>query len=112
MNAKKLILVISLLVAFGFSQAQNASKLAQADKLYNEFNYALAADVYKAAVQDAPFIPREIVQKIADCYRLIQNYPEAERWYAKVMEYPDYTSDAVYQYALMLKNNAKYDKAK
>jgi tetratricopeptide (TPR) repeat protein len=112
MKATKLILAIALVIAFGASKAQNVAKLNQADKLFNELNYTLAAEAYKASIKDAPFIPREVVQKIAECYRMVRNYQEAERWYARVMEYPDYTSDAVYHYAQMLKNNAKYDKAK
>ncbi|WP_187774919.1 OmpA family protein [Pedobacter sp. BS3] len=50
-----------------------------------------------------------ITYRLAECYRLLNDYPNAEKWYAEVLktgadEYPD----ALYWYGVSLRANGKY----
>lgn len=53
-----------------------------------------------------------VVHRIAECYRLLHDYDNAELWYAQAVAKPDKRfPDAVYYYGITLQNNAKYDAA-
>lgn len=53
-----------------------------------------------------------VVHRIAECYRLLHDYDNAELWYAQAVAKPDKRfPDAVYYYGVTLQNNAKYDAA-
>lgn len=52
------------------------------------------------------------VHRIAECFRLLHDYDNAELWYAQAVSMPDKRfPDAVYWYGVTLQNNAKYDTA-
>lgn len=52
------------------------------------------------------------VHRIAECYRLLHDYDNAELWYAQAVAKPDKRfPDAVYYYGVTLQNNAKYNEA-
>lgn len=53
-----------------------------------------------------------VVHRIAECYRLMHDYDNAELWYAQAVAKPDKRfPDAVYYYGVTLQNNAKYHDA-
>lgn len=53
-----------------------------------------------------------VTHKIADCYRLLHDYDNAELWYRQAMFLPDKRfPDTQYWYAYSLMNNAKYAEA-
>ncbi len=55
---------------------------------------------------------RWVVHRIAECYRLLHDYDNAELWYAQAIAKPDQRfPDAVYYYGITLQNNAKYPEA-
>ncbi len=103
------VLVFALLSLHFPAKAQNAQK--QAEKYYNDFEFALALQSYKAALEEQePTLP--IVQRIADCYRFINNSKEAEFWYGQVMSFAGYDPINIYYYAESAKRNGNYQKAK
>jgi tetratricopeptide (TPR) repeat protein len=52
------------------------------------------------------------VHRIAECYRLMHDYDNAELWYAQAVAKPDKRfPDVVYWYGVTLQNNAKYAQA-
>jgi len=52
------------------------------------------------------------VHRIAECYRLLHDYDNAELWYAQAVAKPDKRfPDAVYYYGVTLQSNAKYAEA-
>jgi OmpA-OmpF porin, OOP family len=58
--------------------------------------------------------PRTIytIHRIAECYRLLHDYDNAELWYAQAVSKPDKRfPDAQYFYGVALQNNAKYPEA-
>jgi outer membrane protein OmpA-like peptidoglycan-associated protein/tetratricopeptide (TPR) repeat protein len=55
---------------------------------------------------------RWVVHRIAECYRLLHDYDNAELWYTQAVAKPDDRfPDAVYYYGVSLQNNAKYSEA-
>lgn len=55
---------------------------------------------------------RYVVNRVADCYRLMHDYENAELWYRQAMFMPDSRfPDTQYWYAVSLMNNGKYSAA-
>ncbi len=55
---------------------------------------------------------RYVVNKVADCYRLLHDYENAELWYRQSLFLPDKRfPDVRFYYGLALMNNAKYEAA-
>lgn len=53
-----------------------------------------------------------VVHRIAECYRLLHDYDNAELWYTQAVAKPDERfPDATYFYGVTLQNNAQYDSA-
>jgi len=103
-----LIGLVCSLCAFGEAQAQ--SDLRKANKLYRQNEYAAAIPYYKKSIQaDSNDVA---LYGIASCYRLINNYKEAEFWYSEIIKLGIDQPIHRYYYGQVLKNNGKYEKAK
>ncbi|TXC82026.1 OmpA family protein [Luteibaculum oceani] len=97
-----------LLTAFviGSCSKQN---LYIAQDYQKDYKYADAITFYKKAVENNP--SKEAVKGLAECYRILRDYPLAEVWYGKAYSMDNRNPEVVYQYAMMLKANGKYDEA-
>ncbi|TDG34781.1 flagellar motor protein MotB [Pedobacter changchengzhani] len=84
--------------------------LKEADVQFELFNYAKAVDLYEVAYKKNPTL--HAAEQLAVCYSLMNNYQQAESWYAKVVEMPKSAPVNIYSYALALQNNSKYAEAK
>jgi outer membrane protein OmpA-like peptidoglycan-associated protein/tetratricopeptide (TPR) repeat protein len=82
----------------------------QADKKYQREYYAEAIKIYSkiAAVNDSN---AHVLSKLADSYRMVNDFKNAEKWYAKAVKFNDVNPSAYLYYAEMLKINEKYDSA-
>ncbi len=79
------------------------------------------AALYKAAKMDSvpnviptPIDPRTLytTHRIAECFRELHDYENAEAWYAQASKYEhEKFPDALYWYGVSLMNNGKYDDA-
>ncbi|MEJ8758372.1 OmpA family protein [Pontibacter sp. H259] len=106
----RLALVI-LCVLISFTRSARAQDTKQADKHFNEFEFSLALEEYKAILdQGEPTLP--VVQRIADIYRILNNSKEAEFWYAQVITFAGADPSIYYLYAEAAKRNGNYAKAK
>lgn len=101
-----LALVAVLICANSFGQM----KQKVADRLYDELVYYKAAELY-ADLADKNKATDYQVRRAAECYRLIGNTVESERWYAKLVNMSGATAEDNYYYAQMLKGNEKYSEA-
>jgi len=112
MNYKfTLILLLSLLVAFGSTPASAQSELRKANRFYDSFEYALALAQYeKVAPKKEPAL--EMAERMAHAYRLTDNTARAEEWYAKVLQFPKANPENIFYYAKMLRTNGKYAEAR
>ncbi|RYD93894.1 MAG: flagellar motor protein MotB, partial [Sphingobacteriales bacterium] len=84
--------------------------LKQADEEYKLFNYSKAVELYLKAYDKKPTL--YTAQRLANSYRLMRNYQQAEVWYAKTVTVEDSPAENVLYYAEVLQNNAKYPEAK
>ncbi|MCC9167353.1 OmpA family protein [Pontibacter harenae] len=115
MKATHIINLVLLFVLLSFSQEALAQKtdkaLKEADELYNSFSYSLALERYKQILENGE--PKlEVIQRIANSYRLMNNSREAEFWYAQVVSFPGADPSDLYLYAEAAKRNGNYGKAK
>ncbi len=106
----KALLLLTCLFLFGGSQmyAQN-KKTKFADNYFEKFNFEAAAANYEGLLGNKK-IDDEVylLEKLGDCYRLMNDTEQAEAWYAKAVAKEGVPSEAVYQYAQMLRSNSKY----
>jgi|GEM_PF-1987824 len=87
------------------------SDLRRADALYDSYSYQAAARLYKEALKKEPDNAR-IKLRLAECYRKLNDWKNAEVWYAQVMKEKSVTEPIhLYNYAQALFNNQKYAEA-
>ncbi|RIJ37840.1 OmpA family protein [Pontibacter oryzae] len=91
--------------------AQAQSSLRKADKLFENYEYALALQQYQEAIQKhKPTL--ETTERIAAAYRMTRQSKEAENWYSKVVNMEGRDPMNLYYYAEALQSNGKYKEAK
>lgn len=87
-----------------------------ADRLYKTGNYALAIPIYKGLLRnvdlDNPNNPVDNILLLADCYREIRNYDQAEYWYHQTVSNYNAPNLAHFFYGESLQYNGKYHEAK
>lgn len=84
--------------------------LKEADVQFDLFNYEKAVILYTEAYQKKKTL--KATERLAESYRLMQDYKQAESWYAILVATDGAKPEAFRWYAEMLKNNAKYVEAK
>lgn len=111
-NAYKLLLTIYLLgLSFvGFTQEQPTAR-ERADQLYLQYQYANASKLY-LKLTDSKKPRLQDMERLADCYRKMNNYEDAETWYARVVAVPESKVENLIRYGEILKTNGRYDEAK
>ncbi|HZY79224.1 MAG TPA: OmpA family protein [Cyclobacteriaceae bacterium] len=93
------LIVMTLHATLVFGQEDKQALREDADRFFELEQFKLAISYYRKLDED-----KEVVWRLAECYRKTFNYKEAEEQYNKVRELPL----ANYYYALMLKLNGKY----
>ncbi|EHQ28740.1 OmpA family protein [Mucilaginibacter paludis] len=110
---KKLILsalLLMLTVPVAFAQEQLSLK-EQANQLFNRFEYFKSLSYYlKLANKAKPDV--KIMERIAECYRNINRYGNAEQWYARAVANTKADKSSHYYYAEVLLRNQKFELAK
>jgi len=106
-----LSLVFGLLSVVAVSAQEQPSLRQRADLLYTQYNYAKAATVYLKLV-DVKKPRLSDLEKLADCYKQMNDYESAENWYTRVVEHPDSKAENLITYGAVLKSNARYAEAK
>ncbi|SHL24316.1 WD40-like Beta Propeller Repeat [Chitinophaga jiangningensis] len=105
-----LIIFFSSLVAL--AQEQKTLQ-AQADILYDKYEYARAASMYKRiADKKKDKTTTAVLVKLADCYRQTNNYTAAAEWYPKLLAHSDAPPESRLFYADALKSLGRYEEAK
>jgi len=99
-------------VLFNQTSAQEQISLKQqADKLYDRYEYFKSLDLY-LKLADRNKVNVKITERIADCYRNINQYADAETWYAKALTDAKADKTDHYYYAEVLLRNQKFDQAR
>ncbi len=101
---------ILALVKYAGAQEQLGIR-QQANNLYQRYDYFASARLYQKLIKKTNN-EVNILERIADCYRLINQYDEAEKWYALTVADPKASAAAHYHYAEILLRDQKFDLAK
>ena len=110
MKFKKIARILTVLMIVFFMPAVLFSDdIKDADRHYKELNYKYALEIYEAIMKTSPNV--EVAQKIANCYRFINDTESSEIWYKKVLTYPNATTDNLRYLAESLKQNGKFEEA-
>lgn len=101
-----------LLCFYGSAEAQEQPDLrARANRLFQEYQYANAAKGYlKLVVVKKPRLMD--MERLAICYRKMNNFEDAETWYARIVADPKSSTENLILYGEVLKTNARYEQAK
>jgi len=102
-------LSVYCLFAVGFS-AKAQYVIKDADKQYELFNYAKAVDLYEQAFKKKESL--HAAERLADAYAYMNNYKQAESWYAIASKMPGSKPENILGYAKALQSNSKYSEAK
>lgn len=104
---KNIFLITTLLfVSFGcFAQ------MKKAEKHFSNYNYAKAIPVYEKVAKRNSSNQQQAMIKLADCYRILNNYGEAESYYSKAIGIGKVPAEVNYNYGNVLKSNNKYNEA-
>lgn len=100
-----------LLCCVQLSAQELKGRRVQADRLFDRAEYFKALDVYLKLYEDGS-TNVEVPEHIADCYRLMNNYEQAEDWYARLSKTAGARVVDVFFYAEALLRNKKFDLAK
>lgn len=103
--SKKIIFTLCSLFFVLYSYGQ----MDKADKLFADYKYAQAIELYKPIADNGNI---RAVRKIAECYRKINDYDNAEKYYAIVVADKNAIPKSYLYYGQMLMTNEKYDDAK
>ncbi len=104
---KKIVLTFVTVFSSLLAVAQNS----KADKLFNNWDYYGAAQIYKKELETKP--TQENYFKLGECYRKMSKYAEALKAYDKVKSMGSYKDPMFYlYYGWMLKTAERYDDAK
>jgi peptidoglycan-associated lipoprotein len=104
------ILFTTIILSLVYHSVNAQYVLNEADKQYALGNYNQAVMLYNQAWQKKK--SPDAMQQLANSYRELHDYKQAESWYAKLAALTDPTPEHVFFYAQALRNNSKYNEAK
>jgi len=85
--------------------------MKKADKHFSKYNYAKAIPVYEKIAKSKSPDKQLAMIKLADCYRILNNYTKAESYYAQAISLGKVPAEVNYNYGNVLKSNNKYSEA-
>ncbi|HUH34028.1 MAG TPA: tetratricopeptide repeat protein, partial [Daejeonella sp.] len=111
MNYRK-ILIASSFCFFIYFLPQNifSDNIEKANKYYEKYDYKFAIDLYEKIMKKNPSL--EVAQKLANCYRFINNTEAAEQAYQDVLAFADFDPINYKYLADAQKQNSKFTQAK
>ncbi len=110
MKKSKIILLLCLfisLIASRLSAQDNTREKTAADKEYEAYNFKNAISGYLNEDTTNVFV----IGRLANAYRLVKSYEEAEKWYTKLIGLKADDKEVLVQYAEVLANNGQYETA-
>lgn len=104
-----LLLLTAFLLLHSQQMIAQSGRLARANAAYEKLAYTPAIELYKSVLDDSENF--EAMSNLADCYRLTNQYAEAEYWYGKVCNKSEAEPEDLLYYAEVLQINEKYVEA-
>ncbi|MFT7589109.1 MAG: tetratricopeptide (TPR) repeat protein, partial [Limisphaerales bacterium] len=91
-------------------EAAKSNKRERADRYFDALAFKPAIKLYKQLEEDSN--DPDVRLKLADCYRLINDYTNAEFWYEQIVLQENIDPLNKFYYAQALMANEKYDRAR
>ncbi len=110
MKARHIVASLLLLACFAFDATAQKNKLQRANKDFDKYNYQSAIPLYLEILDKADVAEAKI--KLAESYRRVNNWTEAEYWYGQIVHLPDAKPIYSLYYGKALQANGKCDLAK
>ncbi|QQT25011.1 OmpA family protein [Sphingobacterium spiritivorum] len=108
---KLLITGILLTGVIAVRGQEQVSLRGTADKLYHQYEYYRAARIYEKLVDTKkPHV--QDMERLAECYYLMDDYSLAQNWYARIMNEGKFSDRSQLAYAELLKKTGNYAGAK
>ncbi|MBC7398974.1 MAG: OmpA family protein [Mucilaginibacter sp.] len=110
---KKITTLIILTISFltRVIAQEQLNKMQLADNLFDRYEYFKSVAIYlDLANKSNPKL--HAVERVADCYRLMNAYDKAEEWYQKTVAYSEADAIDHYYYAELLLRNKKFSEAR
>ncbi|MDO6759570.1 OmpA family protein [Tamlana sp. 2_MG-2023] len=104
-NINNIFLCIALFLSFSVFAQQGKQK--KADTLFNKFSFVKASKVYQELIQNN-YNKDYATRKIADCYALLRDPRNANRYYKSVVKQENVPVEYYYKYAQSLRGMKKY----
>jgi len=109
MNKYYILILFSLIVNISMLHAQN-KEVKAADKYFNQYNYTKALKRYMKLIEKGRNT-YYATNKIAECYRQLQQPENAINWYKKAIKFPDFDYRIYYYLSQELKKIKDYESA-
>lgn len=108
---KGIFLVAFLICSLQLIAQERLSRRQQADEFFDRYEYSESLKLY------LPLVKKQgndltLIERIADCYRMTNNYGEAEKWYSQAVKYPKAPVSNTLFYAEALLNNQRLQEAR
>ncbi len=100
------------LIAIGIIGLSSCSTLClkKGNKAYESMSYSSSIKYYEKYLEKKSSNEAKI--KLANSYRLVNDYKNAERLYSEIITFPETDKTEMFNYAKVLMNQGKYDDAK
>ncbi|GJM32504.1 MAG: hypothetical protein DHS20C18_15050 [Saprospiraceae bacterium] len=86
------------------------AKLRKAERAMESLQYKDAIDLYQQILEKQELATAKV--RLAEAYRKINDFPQAEYWYGQIVELPQAEAIHFYYYGLMLQRNGRCEEAK
>lgn len=107
---KRLAILLLCFMSALHSSAEESPKLKRAENLYVHFAYKEAIILYEELYAQQIEV-QKVSERIANCYRLINDTKNTELWYEKFISYGNYSASDIFYYSLALRSNGKQKQA-
>ncbi|MFI2743110.1 OmpA family protein [Zhouia sp. PK063] len=104
---KLLFFIFTISWCIGHTQ----SLVKKADKLYNQYAYVDAAQMYHDYIEDAAKVPTEVYLHAGDSYYFINNMQQAQQYYGKAYEQDSLSELYIIRYVRALRGIRSYEKS-
>ncbi len=96
---------------FIFVSFVGLAQMKKAEKHFSKYNYAKAIPAYEKVAKGKSADRQTAMIKLADCYRILNNYSQAENYYSQALSLGKVPAEVNYNYGNVLKSNNKYPEA-
>ncbi|TBW25790.1 OmpA family protein [Gramella sp. KN1008] len=108
---KNVYYIFLILLSCSIATQAQSGKQKKADRLYNDFAYLEATDVYKELIENEYNVVRNS-QKLGDAYMMLRSPENAVHYYGDIIEDTTVSPEYYYKYAQALRAVKRYDESR